>query len=329
MNRSELATLGNTIIEGERLRIEHARSLVALDITGLLDLIGLANRVRLKRKGGTVSLCAIINARSGRCSEDCAFCTQSAHYDTDAPEYDMVSTDTIIEAARRARQAGAARFSIVTSGLGLDTPAEVSEVTAGIRAIRREGLRACASVGVLDTKKLEELKKAGLTRYHHNLETAPSFFPEICTTHNYKDDVETVKIARSMGLEVCCGGIFGMGESWEQRIEFLYFLADIGPDSVPMNFLNPIPGTPLDGKTELTPLDCLKIIALARLILPGADIVLCGGREVNLRDLQAMALFAGANGLMIGDYLTTPGRPPEPDRKMIWDAGFDIGEISA
>ena len=289
-----------------------------------MDLLSLANRVKWANKGDKVAFCAIINARSGRCSEDCAFCAQSAHYETNAPEYEMVEVSRIADAARRAQKAGAVRFSIVTSGLGLTDRDDIDSVCEGIHAIHREGMRACASVGILDSKALFELKNAGLTRYHHNLETAPSFFHKICTTHRYEEDVETVKQAKSLGIETCCGGIFGMGESWEQRIEFLFFIAALDPDSVPLNFLTPIPGTPLEGISDLTPMECLKIIAMTRLILPRADVVLCGGREVNLRGIQSMALFAGANGLMAGDYLTTPGRAPELDRKMVEEAGLKI-----
>jgi len=320
--------LNDELLAGKSLRMDDARLLVQSSGSDLTDLFALANRVRWKRKGKKVISCAIVNAKSGRCAEDCAFCAQSAHHDTDTPEYDLISVDRIGAAARRANQAGAMCFSIVTSGLGIDNPAEVFIVAQGICAARAEGLRACVSAGVLEKDQLAELKEAGLIRYHHNIETAPSFFPEICTTHSIEDDIATVKRAKSMGLETCCGGIFGMGESWEQRLEFLYALADIAPDSVPLNFLNPIPGTPLDGLSELAPLDCLKISAIARLILPDADIILCGGREVNLRDLQATALLAGANGLLTGDYLTTPGRPPEMDMQMIRDAGFEIEEFS-
>ena len=327
MDGSWRVKLCEDIIAGQPLRLEDARHIVELEGPDLMELLALANRVKWTNKGGNVFFCAIINARSGRCEQDCAFCAQSAHYDTGAPEYDFVEMERITDAARRAKVEGAMRFSIVTSGLGLTNSEEIDTVAEGLRAICKEGVRACASVGILGPEALLELKNAGLTRYHHNLETAPSYFKEICTTHDYKDDIETIKRAKSIGLETCCGGIFGMGESWEQRIELLCFLAELQPDAVPLNFLIPIPGTPLEGTSDLTPMDCLKIIALARLILPRADIVLCGGREVNLREMQSLALFAGASGLMIGDYLTTPGRRPELDRKMIVEAGLKLEEI--
>lgn len=323
MNRYWWANVSENIRSGKRLHIDDAREITAFSGSELTELAALANGVRLDRKGSKVALCAIVNARSGRCGEDCAFCAQSSHFNTGAPEYDYVSLDKIVSAAKRAKEAGAIRFSIVTSGFGLNS-SEIEECAKGIREICKLGLTACASVGVMNKESFLELKKAGLTRYHHNLETAPSFFKNICATHEYEEDVETIRRAKSQGFETCCGGIFGLGESWEQRLEFLYFLAELNPDSVPLNFLIPIPGTPLENMNDLTPLDCIKIIALSRLILAHADILLCGGREHNLRDLQGMAMLAGAGGLMIGDYLTRPGRDPQLDARMIHDAGFEM-----
>jgi len=290
----------------------------------LPELVAAANRARIRSKGGRIFFCGIVNARSGRCSEDCAFCSQSVHHPTRAPVYDLISADKMEEAAARARKAGAMRFCLVTSGYALDEGSELETVLDGLGRIKSMGIKPCASLGVLGERVLSRLGEAGLVRYHHNLETAPSYFSRICTTHDFSEDVETVKNARAAGLETCCGGIFGMGESWEQRLELLYCIAELAPDSVPLNFLVPIRGTPLEDKSELTPVDCLKITALARLIMPGADIVLCGGREANMRDLQGSALFAGANGLMIGDYLTTPGREAWLDEQMVSDCGLRV-----
>jgi len=328
MDRQWWTKFYTDILGGKNLKLDDARRIAEFGGPDIMDLLALANRLNWAHKGNKISFCAIINARSGKCSEDCAFCAQSAHYDTGAPEYGMVEVPRMADAARRAKEGGAIRFSIVTSGLGLTERNDIGTAREGIRAICREGIRACASVGILDTEALLDLKKAGLSRYHHNLETAPSFFDKICTTHRYEDDVKTIRTAKSLGIETCCGGIFGMGESWEQRIEFLFFIAALEPDSVPLNFLTPIPGTPLGGISDLTPTDCLKIIAMTRLILPKADVVLCGGREMNLRDMQSMTLFAGANGIMTGDYLTTPGRAPELDRKMVEEAGLEIEALS-
>jgi len=304
--------------------MEEAIGLCSLEGADLFDLFGAANRQRERYFGRRVNLCAIINAKSGKCAEDCSFCAQSSHHKTRIESYPFVGSDKIAEAALAARKMGATEFSIVTSGYGIEDEAEVACVLEGIGAIRRDaGLAACASPGIVGESVLKRFKEAGLTYYHHNLETARSFFPQVCTTHDYDEDVEAVRHAKFLGIKVCCGGIFGLGESWKQRIELFLSLRELDVDSVPINFLNPIPGTPLEKRRDLNPLDCLKIIALARLLLPDKKITICGGREVNLRDLQCMMFFAGANATMIGNYLTTRGRPAEDDLKMIRDAGLE------
>jgi len=321
MDRQWFNELEESLLRGGPITRRDAGLIGDMGMPGVMELMAAANRLRVDNTGREISLCAIINARSGRCTEDCAFCAQSVHYDTGAPEYPLLSKEKIGAAAKRARDDGAIRFSIVTSGLAL-TGEEIDSVAESVAVICELGLRACASVGVIDGRGLEKLKDAGLTRYHHNLETAPSFFKKICTTHDYEQDIESMEAAKSIGLETCCGGIFGMGESWEQRMEFLNCLAGIAPDSVPLNFLVPIKGTPLGDRCGPEPVECLKIIALSRLIMPETEVVLCGGREDNLRDMRGAALCAGVTGLMIGDYLTTPGRNPELDIRMIEDAGF-------
>ncbi len=274
--------------------------------------------------GRRISLCAIINARSGRCSEDCAFCAQSGHWSARIKEYGLVSRDNILSAAHKAEEMHARRFSIVTSGKGLSSPDDQTEVLSAVEAIRREsGLLPCASLGIVDLGFLRRLKDAGLERYHHNLETAPSFFPKICTTHDYEEDMEVIRLAREAGLETCCGGIFGMGETWDQRIEFILTLRDLEVDAIPINFLNPIPGTPLSSRALLDPFECLKIIAFFRILIPGRSLIICGGREVNLGELQDWVFLAGADGLMIGDYLTTKGRSVADDLQMLKDKGLE------
>jgi biotin synthase len=286
----------------------------------------LTNRIRERLKGNRIRLCGIVNAKSGKCSEDCAFCAQSARYKTAAQTYPLLPTERIFEAARSAKEMGAREFSIVTSGVS-PSREELERVAQAVALIRSElQLECCASLGIIDRVSLSILKSAGLTKYHHNLETSRSYFPKVCTTHSYEESVETVRAAKETGLSVCCGGIFGMGETHADRFELAFTLKELGVDSVPLNFLNPIEGTPLGRREPLKPLDALRIIALFRLVLPGRDIIICGGRDMTLRQLQVLVFAAGANGLMIGDYLTTKGRAPAQDIQMLGDLGLNAYE---
>lgn len=304
-----------------------AKQLTTLTDDSMLKLFGTTNELRQHFKGNTVNLCSIINAKSGLCPEDCKFCAQSAHYKTEAKSYPLLRTYTIAEKAVDAVHAGARGFSIVTSGYGVDNKTELDDIADAIKAIAmKTPLYRCASLGILSEQELNYLKDAGLTKYHHNLETSRSFFSNVCTTHPYDDDVDAVKAAKLVGLNVCSGGVFGIGESWEDRIELAFTLKALDVDSIPINFLNPVKGTPLEGKSILTPTECLKIIAMFRLILPDKDIVICGGREFNLRDMQSLIFYAGANGMMTGGYLTTSGRPSEDDLRMIRDLGLEVSK---
>jgi biotin synthase len=287
-------------------------------------LMAQANWLRARTRGDEIDLCAIINARSGRCSEDCSFCAQSAHHGGRADVYPFLEPDQIMAAAQVAQKAGVRRFSIVTSGRGTPGGAEMDRVDQAIKGIAGLGLSPCASLGLLDADGAARLKKAGLVSYHHNLETAASFFPQICTTHPYEDRIQTIRLARSAGFRVCSGGIIGLGESPLQRLELAYTLKELAPESIPLNFLNPIPGTPLEHQPALKPMDILLTIALFRLILPMADIRTCGGRERNLRGLQPLMFLAGANATMVGNYLTTTGRNPEEDLRDIQDLGLRL-----
>jgi biotin synthase len=290
----------------------------------VMDLFMCAHRIRQQYKGEKAFTCSIINAKSGRCSEDCAFCAQSAHHKTSAATYPMLDEQRLVEGALHCAEAGATRYSMVTSGYMLkeeeiDT---IIKATAIIKA--KTDLEVCASLGVLTESIARRLKEGRITTYHHNLETSRSYFPHVCTTHRYDEDVHTVEIAKASGLRVCCGGIFGLGETWEQRVELAFTLKELDVDSIPINFLNPIPGTKMEDKPLLSPMDALKCIALFRLINPGKDITICGGREKTLRDYQSWIFMAGANGVMIGDYLTTKGRNMDRDIKMIKDMGLEI-----
>jgi len=306
------------------ISLEKTKFLVNKDI---LELMEYANTLRKVYKGDTVFTCAIINAKSGACSEDCAFCAQSAYHKTKINVYPLLSADKILSKAEEMKKKGATRFSIVTSGLKLKKR-EIESIAKTIMLISEKiEIKVCASLGMLDEDTAKILKDAGLIRYHHNLETARSYFPNICTTHSYDQSIETLHIAKQVGLELCSGGIIGLGESWDQRIELAFTLKELDVDSIPINFLNPIPGTRLQDMPLVPAMDALKAVAIFRIINPEKDITICGGRERVLRDLQSWIFFAGANGVMIGDYLTTKGRDTEQDIEMIKDLGLKVEEI--
>jgi biotin synthase len=286
-------------------------------------LFGLASEIRQYFKGNKINLCGIVNAKSGRCGENCKFCAQSVHYNTGIEVYSLLSANDIIEKAKEAKFAGAHMFGIVTSGTRISSEKEWEEIYKAIEGINNLGLKACASLGLLDEKRAFELKKRGLFRYHHNLETSESYFPNICSTHDYKEDIETVLYAKKAGLSTCCGGIIGLGEKIEHRIELALTLRHLDVDSVPINILNPIKGTPLENALPLHPLEILVTIAIFRFILPEKDIKLCGGKEKNLRQLLPLGIIAGCNSLMTGNYLTTTGRDTQMDLEMIRDLGME------
>lgn len=283
----------------------------------LYDLLYTANRIRERHCGNKIKFCSIVNAKSGRCSEDCKFCAQSSHYNTEAPEYDLKEPQEILSIAKKS---SAPRFCIVTSGRRVDDWGKIYDT---IRLLRKETtLKVEASLGCIDLEHAVLLKEAGLARYNHNLETSPNFFPHICTTHSFNDRLNTARAIKKVGLELCCGGIFGLGETWDDRIELACVLKELNPDSVPLNFLHPRPGTPLENIKPLEPHEVLRIIAVFRIILADRDIFICGGREHNLRSLQSWMFYAGANATMMGNYLTTAGNPPEEDLRMIEDLGL-------
>ncbi|WP_027183429.1 biotin synthase BioB [Desulfovibrio inopinatus] len=285
-------------------------------------IFDVAATIRQTHFGNTTGLCAIINAKSGRCGEDCAFCAQSRHYpEANSPDYPLIDAETVETAARTMKAAGVNRFSIVTSGLG-PSPSEFKRLLELIRTIRQIGLLADASIGLVDAERLQRMKQAGLVGYHHNLETSRRFFPSICTTHDYEDDVQVVRQAVNAGLYVCSGGIFGLGETWQDRLDLAHTLEELGVHSVPVNFLHPIPGTPLAKRPLLTRLEAGKIIALYRLILPTKHLRVCGGRGDVYGSDTVGPISHGASGLMVGDYLTTKGSALERDIDQLSKAGL-------
>jgi biotin synthase len=289
--------------------------IIELQALPLNELLRQALATKLAQRGKSFSLCSIINAKSGNCSEDCRFCAQSARYQTEAPVYPLLDKAQILTAAREAQRIGASRFSLVTSGRGLASE-DLGQVLEIISAIRKEvGIKVCASLGILGVSELRQLKEAGVSRYHHNLESSREFFPRICTTHSFTDRVATIKAAQDVGLSVCSGGIFGLGESEADRLSMAISLGEYGIDSVPINVLIPLPGTPCAGLPPLGIAQILRAIALYRLILPQAAIRLAAGRESALADFLGSAFMGGADGMMIGGYLTQRGRSPEADRR--------------
>lgn len=297
----------------------HTRVLVDADLD---ELLYHTNRIRKRYHGQHITLCSIINARSGRCSEDCAFCAQSIHHQTQITEYAMRPAADLITAAHAADQYPIDHCGLVTSGRHAVRGRERAELLKAVRTLTRE-MRAtlCLSLGIVDDALLTELRNLGVRRLHHNLETSRRFFPHICTTHSYDERLANVRRIIAHGFEVCCGGLFGLGETWEDRIELATTLRDLDVPSVPLNFLTPIPGTRLAHMPPLAPREILRIIALFRCILPLADIKIAGGRPL-LRDLQPLVFYAGATSIMVGDYLTTRGRDVASDVQMIQDLGL-------
>jgi biotin synthase len=312
---------------GYPLSFEDACRLAALSEVHPVDLIVCAHKIRTQYKGNHVFTCAIINAKSGLCTEDCAFCAQSSYHSTKIEIYPLKGDEELTGYAVRMREAGATNYSMVTSGYAL-TEGEMDGVTRVAATLRSTtDLKVCASLGMLTESEAKRLKASGVSRYHHNLETARSYFDQICTTHDYEEDVETVRVAKAAGLEVCSGCIMGLGETWEQRVELAMTLRDLDVDSIPINFLNPIPGTRMEKRPRLSPMEALRCVALFRFMHPRRDITVCGGREVTLKDFQSWVFLAGANGLMIGDYLTTKGRSAAMDMEMIGAMGLSHGRF--
>ncbi len=301
-------------------------AIAALPLDLLPDVVALAHKVRLAYCGPEVELESLINAKSGACPEDCAFCSQSARYQTEVDVYAFLDLDEVLEAARATRDAGATQFCIVVAVRG---PEErlLTKVIDAVQAVQEQtGLEVACSLGLLRPDQAARLAAAGVKRYNHNLEACRELFPQICTTHSYDDRVDTARLAIDAGMELCCGGILGMGETLSQRIDFAFELAALEPCEVPINLLDPRPGTPLEDHTVLSPREALQAIALFRLIMPSAWLRLAGGRERVLGELQAMGLLAGANALIIGNYLTTSGRSAEEDHALLDALGMPVAE---
>ena len=301
----------------------------ALDLGQIEDhaeieaLVDRAFEARLDQFGDSTDLCSLVNAKSGGCAEDCGFCAQSRFAEADTPMHAMMTPEQILEHARAAEVAGAHRFCMVTQGQGL-SKRDFENVLEGAKLVARHtNLKRCASVGHMSVARAQQLKDAGIQRVHHNVETAESYYDEVSTTVRYEGRIRTIEAVKEAGLETCVGGILNLGESREQRVEMAFQLAEIDPTSVPINLLNPRPGTKFGDRDFMDPWEAVKWIAIFRLILPAALFRLCGGRIENLGELQSLAVKAGLNGVMMGNFLTTLGSEPEDDRAMFEELGLN------
>lgn len=310
-------------LRGELLTLEESLAVLQADGDEILELLNAAFQVRKYYYGKKVKLNLIINAKSGLCPEDCGYCSQSRVSNAPVSKYPLLEKDVLVDGARKAMELKAGTYCIVASGRG-PTNRELDQVVEAVREIKSTmPIKICACLGILSQEQADRLKEAGVDRYNHNLNTSKSNFANLTTTHTYDDRVETVEKAKRSGMSPCSGCIVGMGETDREIVEMAFALRELDADSIPVNFLNPIPGTPLENRRDLNPLKCLKVLALFRFICPTKEIRVSGGREVNLRSLQPLGLYA-ANSIFVGDYLTTEGQDASEDRKMIEDLGFEI-----
>ncbi|MBK5229294.1 MAG: biotin synthase BioB [Actinobacteria bacterium] len=324
LDEARRAVLGG----GRDLSLEELRGLASLPVEDVPSLAALAHEVRLDRCGPEVEVEGILSAKTGGCPEDCHFCSQSSKFETPVRPTGYLDMDQVLAAARETKELGASEFCIVMALRGPDERT-IDNVIEATKVIQDEtGLNVAASLGILTRDQAERLAAGGVHRYNHNLETSRSFFPEIVSTHTWDERFETCSMVRETGMELCCGALLGMGESTDQRIELLGQLREVGPTEVPLNFLNPRPGTPLGDRSVMEPLDAIRWIALFRLALPEVILRYAGGREVTLGELQAMGMTAGINALIVGNYLTTLGRQPLQDIKMLADLKMPIGALS-
>jgi biotin synthase len=314
--------------DGRPLRPAELAELSRLPDRSVPALAALAHDVRLARCGPTVEVEGILSARTGGCPEDCHFCSQSSRFESPLRAVPLLAADDVLAAADETAALGASEFCIVAAVRGPDERllAQVLDLVGLVR--RRTGLNVAVSLGILTPAQARRLADVGVHRYNHNLETARSFFPSVVTTHTWEERVATCRLVRDAGMELCCGAIVGMGETHEQRLELLEDLAAVDPAEVPVNFLNPRPGTPLAHRPLVEPLDAIRWIALFRLALPGVILRYAGGREVTLRELQAMGMTSGINALIVGNYLTTLGRSPADDLRMLDDLRMPVGALS-
>jgi len=325
-NHPRIAELGCRVLNGGWVTRDEALWLFNLENSSdIFDLLSWANRLREEFKGNKIHLCSIVNAKAGACSENCSFCAQSAFYQTGSPRYGFVDPEPVAEAAEEANRNRVTAVGLVAAWKGLNEGPMLDEVCARVRELKAGGkTRPDVSLGIIKSQRVaDRLKEAGVECYGHNLESSRRFFPQTCTTHTYDDRLKTIDHLKKAGIKICSGGIIGMGETREDRCDLAFSLREIGANVVPVNILNPIPGTPFEKNEPLSVMEILKTIACFRFILTRQEIMIAGGRTVNLRDAQSMIFMAGASAMMIGNYLTTLNQPVEKDLQMLKDLGLD------
>lgn len=321
-----IAGLGRRVLEGGDVTREEGGWLFNLESrTEIVDLLSWANRIREQYKRNKIHLCSIVNVKAGGCAENCKFCAQSAIYETDSPRYSLIEPGTVGAAAEEAKANGVTALGLVAAWRGLEEGSVLDEICSRLEELKRSGkTRVDASLGLIKSQKVaDRLKQSGVEVYNHNLETSERFFPEVCTTHTYAERLQTIKHLQRAGIKICSGGIFGMGETRDDRCDLAFALKELGAHIVPINILSPIEGTPFARQAALAPLEILKSIACFRFILPRQEIMVAGGRTVHLRDAQSLMFMAGASALMVGNYLTTLNQPVEKDLQLLKDLGLD------
>jgi len=311
------------LLEGGELTRAEAKQILESSDDDLLPLLSAGFRLRRHYFGKTVQLYFLMNAKSGLCPEDCHYCSQSKVSEAPVPKYNILKRDALLDAARLAAERGAKTYCLVISARG-PNEREMNAVEQIVPEIKEKyDLDVCACLGLLSKEQADRLKACGVDRVNHNLNTGEDYYGQICTTHSYADRVETLRHVRDAGMEMCSGGIIGMGETHDDIISMAFDLKELGVQSIPLNFLNSIDGTPLEGKKDLSPQDCLRALAMFRFVNPSRELRISGGRELHLRTLQPLGLYV-ANSVFVGDYLTTKGQPPEADYQMIRDLGFEV-----
>ncbi len=327
---TKIEKIAKNVLQGKEISYDEAHYLIEISGVEIYDLLYWANSIRYNSFKNVVSLCSIISARQGSCSEDCRFCSQSSRYKTEISDFPLIEKEEIAEAVERGKEYKSNCVGVVTSGYSLEGSDNFDMICDDAYELsKQDGPPVHTSIGMITSKMAEKLVSSGVEMINHNLETSEGYYPNICTTHTFKDRVETIKIAKDAGLKICSGGIFGVGESVGDRLDLAFKLKELDVDAIPMNFLSPVKGTPLSSENSLEPMEILKIIAVFRFIFPDKEIKVAGGREENLRDVQSWMFYAGANSTMIGDYLTTRGKLPEDDLQMIKDLGlkYKMGEM--
>ncbi len=315
--------MADRVLAGESITHEEALSILNADDDEVLPLLSAGFRIRQKHFGKTVQLYFLMNAKSGLCPEDCHYCSQSKISTADIPKYNILKRDRLMDAAKIASERGAKTYCLVISARG-PNEREMKAVEEIVPEIKEKyDLDVCACLGLLSREQADRLKSCGVDRVNHNLNTSEEHYADICTTHTYADRVQTLRHVRDAGMEMCSGGIIGMGESLDDRVSMARDLRELGVQSIPLNFLNSIEGTPLEKNEELTAQDCLRALAMFRFVNPDRELRISGGRELHLRTLQPLGLYV-ANSVFVGDYLTTQGQAPDEDYKMIKDLGFDV-----